>query len=206
MSTRSIIFIDSRVSGYESITANLSTDTEWYLLNGDEDGIEQMLRILENYAGLEALQIISHGAVGTLYLGSTVLSSVNLSSHHEQLQVIGASLTQGGDILLYGCDVAQGEVGLSFINALAEITGADVAASSDSSGSAALGGDSNLEIATGTIEATSLSLEYLQGLLAANTAPTFAVGDGIVTTAIGSSLDAGQSVTVQADGKILVAG
>jgi uncharacterized delta-60 repeat protein len=38
-----------------------------------------------------------------------------------------------------------------------------------------------------------------------NTAPTFAVGDGIVTTKIGSS-SYGQSVAVQGDGKILVAG
>jgi serralysin len=201
-----MVFIDNRVVGYESLTANLSMDTEWYLLNGYEDGIEQILRILENYAELEALQIISHGAAGKLYLGSTVLSSANLSCHHEQLQLIGASLTQDGDILLYGCDVAQGEVGLSFINSLAAITGADVTASSDPSGPMALGADSNLEIAAGSIEATSLSLENLQDLLAANSAPTYAVGDGIVTTAIGSSLDAGQSVTVQADGKILVAG
>ena len=41
-----------------------------------------------------------------------------------------------------------------------------------------------------------------------NSAPTFAIGDGKVTTAIGSGTnnDVGQSVVVQADGKIVVAG
>ena len=42
--------------------------------------------------------------------------------------------------------------------------------------------------------------------VAANDAPTFSVGDGIVTTAIGLGDDDGRSVTVQSDGKILVAG
>ncbi|MCP4210277.1 MAG: BspA family leucine-rich repeat surface protein, partial [Halieaceae bacterium] len=39
-----------------------------------------------------------------------------------------------------------------------------------------------------------------------NDAPVFTVGDGIVTTDFGASNDYGQSVTVQSDGKILVAG
>ncbi|MCP3686964.1 MAG: hypothetical protein GY784_01000, partial [Gammaproteobacteria bacterium] len=41
---------------------------------------------------------------------------------------------------------------------------------------------------------------------AVNDAPTFSTGDGIVTTAIGSGDDRGRDVTVQTDGKILVAG
>ncbi|MEZ5845102.1 MAG: delta-60 repeat domain-containing protein, partial [Hyphomicrobiaceae bacterium] len=40
----------------------------------------------------------------------------------------------------------------------------------------------------------------------ANTAPVFGVGDGIVTTPIGISTDTGQSVALQPDGKIIVAG
>ncbi|MFN9914245.1 MAG: delta-60 repeat domain-containing protein, partial [Pirellulaceae bacterium] len=39
-----------------------------------------------------------------------------------------------------------------------------------------------------------------------NDAPTFLSGDGIVTTEIGPSVDDGKSVTVQPDGKIVVAG
>ncbi|MCP4389013.1 MAG: hypothetical protein GY802_12015, partial [Gammaproteobacteria bacterium] len=44
-------------------------------------------------------------------------------------------------------------------------------------------------------------------VVAVNDAPTFsAAGDGILTTGFGSGDDSGQSVTVQSDGKILVAG
>ena len=41
---------------------------------------------------------------------------------------------------------------------------------------------------------------------AVNDAPTYIVGDGKLTTAVGAGHDNGRSVTVQADGKILVAG
>ncbi|MDE0921795.1 delta-60 repeat domain-containing protein, partial [Aurantimonas coralicida] len=41
---------------------------------------------------------------------------------------------------------------------------------------------------------------------AANGAPSFAIGDGIVTTDIAGSVDIGYSMTVQADGGILIAG
>ncbi len=52
-----------------------------------------------------------------------------------------------------GCDVAASQRGLDFIGALAEATGADVAASDDDTGNAALGGDWDLEQQTGAIEA-----------------------------------------------------
>jgi hypothetical protein len=60
-----------------------------------------------------------------------------------------------GDILLYGCEVAATADGQRFIGALANYTGADVAASTDATGSAALGGNWQLEAATGRIEATA---------------------------------------------------
>jgi len=117
-------------------------------------------------------------------------------------------LTDSGDILLYGCDVAQGEIGQAFIEQLAQLTGADVAASTDLTGAAALGGDWVLEAQAGVVEAASEPLDYNGGLLASsgNNAPTFASGSGKLTTAIGGAHDEGYSVTVQADGKILLAG
>ena len=55
---------------------------------------------------------------------------------------------------------------------------------------------------------TSEFAQNVTSVVTANTAPTFAigVGDGIVTTPIGSAADSGKSVTAQPDGKILLAG
>ncbi|WP_280154208.1 Ig-like domain-containing protein [Piscinibacter sp. XHJ-5] len=60
-------------------------------------------------------------------------------------------------LLLYGCKVAEGETGRSFVDSLAAITGADVAASTDWTGSAAKGGDWQLEANTGPIDTEALS-------------------------------------------------
>ena len=47
---------------------------------------------------------------------------------------IGEHVAEDGDILLYGCNVAQSENGKAFANQLASLTGADIAASIDSTG------------------------------------------------------------------------
>jgi hypothetical protein len=69
------------------------------------------------------------------------------------------SLAKGADLLLYGCNIADGEVGVSFVQKLAGSSGADVAASTDATGAASLGGDWTLEYTTGTLETSPLALE-----------------------------------------------
>src|SRR6266511_4883597 len=90
-------------------------------------------------------QIVSHGSEGSITLGSTILDQGNVASYADALAQIGAALAPDGDIMLYGCDVAGGTTGQQFIDALARLTGADVAASTDLTGAAALGGDWTLE-------------------------------------------------------------
>jgi len=66
---------------------------------------------------------------------------------------VGQSTNPERRLFLYGCDIAAEVEGQNFISRLAQITGADVAASQDATGSAALGGNWNLEYASGSIEA-----------------------------------------------------
>jgi Ca2+-binding RTX toxin-like protein len=147
---RQMFFVDSRVADYQTLIAGLAEGSEWHLLHAGADGIRQMERILSAHTGLDAIQVISHGAPGTLYLGSTVLTAGNLASYEATLQAIGRSLSETGDILLYGCSVAQGNEGIKFVESLAQITGADVAASDDLTGAAEWGGDWDLEATAGT--------------------------------------------------------
>ena len=197
-----IILIDSRVTGYQTFIDQMDKASEIFIIDAQSDGLAQIATALQGRTDIDALHIISHGSQGALYLGSTVLDSSNLSMHAAQLASIGSSLTKTGDILLYGCNVAQGDAGVQFINSLAQATGADVAASSNATGPSQLGGDAVLEQFSGRVETASLALKGLTGLLAINTSP----GHGIVTTDFGSSDDQGRSIALQADGKILVAG
>ena len=156
MPTHNIYFVDSRVADYQRLVGSLPVDSEWFVLDANRDGIEQMQAILASYSGLDSIQILSHGSQGTLFLGSTNLNNANIDSYSQQLGRIGNSLTSTGDILLYGCNVAQGDVGQSFITTLSQYTGADVAASNDLTGSASLGGNWSLEAQSGSIESSIL--------------------------------------------------
>jgi hypothetical protein len=99
-------------------------------------------------------------------LGATTLTKDSLSLYEDQLKSIGEHLSPDGDLLFYGCNIAEGENGRAFIEQIAALTGADVAASTDLTGNAALGGDWVLEAQAGSIEAQSLSIDSFASVFA----------------------------------------
>ena len=163
---REIVFVDAGVQNYQELIAGLPESAEVYVLSQEDDGVKQMLEILTANAGdqlYSAIHLISHGSEARLSFGSEGLDSSNLDSYRSDLQQLGSYLDTEGDILLYGCNVAQEEAGKAFVDALAGITGADVAASDDATGMAFLGGDQNLEYASGVIENVTMS-EFLDNV------------------------------------------
>lgn len=190
MLARRVAFVDGGVVGYEQIIAGLGPDVDGYLIGPAEEGVSTMQGILARYSSLDSISIFSHGSTGKLYLGSTVLSAENLQDYAGSLQTLGAALSPTGDLLLFGCNVAQGAAGIDFINALAETTGADVAASTDLTGNAALGGDWVLERATGVVETVPMTAPAFAGLLvpAVNTAPVLNFLDGVAPYVEGGAL------------------
>ena len=134
-----LIFIDQNVPNSQLLIDALPPDSQYFLLDDKQDGIQQIADILQGWQNLDSIQIFSHGASGTLTLGSSVINNQNLKNYQQQLEQIGKSLSSNGDLLLYGCDVAQGNNGQVFINSLAQLTGADVAASNDLTGCGARG-------------------------------------------------------------------
>ncbi|MFA5017957.1 MAG: DUF4347 domain-containing protein, partial [Methylobacter sp.] len=162
-----VVFIESNVSDYQTLINGVSPDAEVHVLDASQDGLAQMAQILNGRSGIDAIHILSHGSEGSVNLGSLKLTSQNLQDHAADLATIGNALSQNGDILLYGCDVAAGSDGAALINALAQTTQADVGASTDATGSAARGGDWSLETATGIIDEPALSISSYSELLVA---------------------------------------
>ena len=122
-------------------------------LDGQRDGIAQITDVLEQHQGIDAVHILSHGAAGTMRLGASLIDRDKLQDYAASLGQWQNALKAGGDILLYGCRIAEGETGVAFVEDLSRLTGADVAASADSTGSAGRGGNWSLEFTTGLIEA-----------------------------------------------------
>ncbi|MGB3265351.1 MAG: DUF4347 domain-containing protein, partial [Microcoleus sp.] len=155
---KNLLFVDARVEKYGSLASGATAGTEVFILDSQRDGVEQITRILANCSDLESLQIISHGREAQVQLGSVALSSDNIETYSHLLEQWGKALSERGAILLCGCSVAAGESGAAFVRRLGAITGADIAASDNLTGSAALGGDWELEFSTGEIEA-SIAIE-----------------------------------------------
>lgn len=150
---------DAQLSSLGNINVNASfidDDTLVVVVGADRDGIDQISEVLQAYQGVAAVHILSHGSSAALRLGSTSLTSEKLKQYADRLKTWGRALTSDGDILLYGCNVAKGDTGIQFVQDLGELTGADIAASNDDTGSAALGGDWQFEANTGVIETSSL--------------------------------------------------
>ncbi|MCA9066330.1 MAG: DUF4347 domain-containing protein, partial [Planctomycetaceae bacterium] len=155
LSATEVVFVDSSVWAADSIPEELSGN-EVVVLNSDADGVQQMADYLAGRSGIDAIHVISHGDIGHVgALGSSALDQFTIGTYQSQLSEIGASLTENGDILLWGCGVAGNE-GVDFVSAVAAATGADVAASDDLTASPSLGGDWDLEFTTGPIEASNI--------------------------------------------------
>jgi Ca2+-binding RTX toxin-like protein len=148
-----LVLVDSTVDQYQSLVQNLRSEAEVVVLDPNQDGVEQITEVLTTRNNIESLHILSHGDAGRVYLGSTQLSSETLNHYRDRIQDWQRSLTADSNILLYGCEVAAGRDGQQFVRDLSELTQASVAASTNLTGSEALGGDWELEFATGEIHA-----------------------------------------------------
>ena len=159
-SRHEIAFVDVTVPDYQTLLNGMDPNIEVIMLEGGQDGIAQMANALSGRTGIDAVHIISHGGEGALQLGTGILTTTSMSGQYaDALATIKLALSEQADILVYGCDFALGEAGQEAVNQLAALTGADIEASSDLTGNAALGGDWDLEVQTGSIE-TQIAINY----------------------------------------------
>jgi hypothetical protein len=155
-----VVVVDTQVENYQQLVDDIRAQNgaartlEVVLVDPDADGIRKVTDALAGRSDIDALHIISHGTDGAIILGRDRLDLATLNDREAEIERWGAALDPDADILVYGCDVAQTETGRALLRNLAALTGADVAASTDAAGAAALGGDWNLEYREGAIESS----------------------------------------------------
>ncbi|MFN9481099.1 MAG: DUF4347 domain-containing protein, partial [Betaproteobacteria bacterium] len=153
-----IVFIDARLAGAAELLAGLPPEVEVVVLAPDRDGLAQIAAALDGRHGLTAIHVLAHGAPGGRSLGGGRVDGDSLQLHADDARRIGNALAPDGDLLLYGCAVAAGPAGGLLLQSLAAPTGADIAASTDATGAAALGGNWALEASIGEVTTVSLGL------------------------------------------------
>ena len=154
-----IAFIDPSLEAWETLATGVRKGIEVIILDPVRDAIEQITATLQERSGVEAVHIICHGSPGTLHLGKTTLDAENLESYAALLQDWSNDSIQNPriqnpkskiqNLLLYGCQVAAGEIGRAFLEKLHQLTGANIAASSSPVGNPQLGGNWELDATFG---------------------------------------------------------
>ena len=183
ISVREIAIIDSALPDVDQLIACIPSSIEIHLIDTNSSGISQLLAILAGQNGIDAIHIFSHGASGSFRLGTDSIDSNTIDQYTAQLTIVGLSLKADGDILLYGCNIGQDS---QFIDQLSILTGADVAASYDTTGSSIYGGNWALEYQTGDIHTQALNLESYKNVL---------IGDGLTATIYNSTSGATPSLS-----------
>ena len=165
---RELVFVNDNVAAYEILINGIrESDTnrivEIVVLDADRDGIQQVSDILAERSDLSAVHVIAHGSEGQISLGGSWLNSTTLQQNSDAVAGWGQALTETGDILFYGCNIATGGDGQGLLDDIARLTGADVAASDDNTGHISLSGDWELEHASGAIESVAAVHADAQG-------------------------------------------
>ncbi|MCW8924136.1 MAG: DUF4347 domain-containing protein, partial [Gammaproteobacteria bacterium] len=170
-----LVIIDSQLKDNEILSTSAPIGSKVYRLDITKDGIEQISEIFKKHKGLTSVHFLSHGGSGYLSLGNAILKAETINYYKEKIQGWQQSLSAGADLLFYGCETASGAKGAELLDKLAELTGADVAGSTNVTGSTASGGDWELEYKVGGITASNLqSKNYPHTLVDGQ----FIVGDG----------------------------
>ncbi|MDR3571060.1 MAG: DUF4347 domain-containing protein, partial [Candidatus Pacebacteria bacterium] len=157
-SSQNLVFVDSSIDNVQTLIRDIPSNMEIVLIDSARDGIDQIAQALQGRQGVNSISILSHGSDANIFLGTSDLNLASLGTlYAADFAAIRNALSSNAEILIYGCDVAELADGQSLINAIASATGANVAASINLTGAAALGGDWTLEYSTGPIVDYGLS-------------------------------------------------
>ncbi len=162
------------------------------VLDPSQDEVSQLIAFLQQHSGqFDAIHVLSHGGKGWISLGDQTIVLGEPEAHEALWAVIKETLTAEGDLLLYGCEIAADTASQTAVTQLAQLTGADIAASTNITG---VDGDWTLEYRSGSVEAVDIAAPnwagnlWLTEALQASWWSDDAGNRNLVTTAVPSSL------------------
>ena len=118
---REVVFIEDNLADWNILSAHLAASAEVVVLDSAGDGLAQMATYLATRqpGSVDAIHVLSHGSAGQIMLGSATLTQDTLAQHAQSFNTIGQALSEQGDLLLYGCDVAAGDEGAALVQSIA---------------------------------------------------------------------------------------
>ena len=150
---RELYVINGIIPDRDKIISNLGEDAEYIVLD-NQDALDQLLESLDGQGEYDAIHLVTNGGKGYFRMGYDVVDGDYMTDNKASFSRLGDSLTDDGDILIYGCELTANNDGVSLVNFMADITDADIAASDDITGH---GGDWDLEYTVGDIDTKTYS-------------------------------------------------
>ena len=156
--THELAIINSSVMDVDNILDDLGNNVDVLILDANRDPLDQINDYLDTNDAIEydAMHIISHGNDGYFVLNGRIVDGDYATDNADDFAAIGEHLTADGDIMIYGCDLAANAEGQSLVAQLADLTGADIAASNDTTSN--IGGNWNLEYSIGLVESSAFAI------------------------------------------------
>lgn len=149
-SVRSLVIVDAGIDHIPSLLDSLSADVSLHVLKSNHDGISQITNLIRKHDQPNSqihLHLIGHGSPGCITLGNADLSLTTLAHYASDWAVWRRTVAA---IAFYSCQVAAGDAGEEFLQKLYGFTGANLSASTQRIGHAALGGTWELDWTIGT--------------------------------------------------------
>ena len=147
---RELVIINSSVKDAQAIIDALGDNTDVLFLENGTDALDAINEYLDaNGIKYDAIHIVSHGNAGYFVLNGEIIDAQSVANDPASWANIGKHLSDNGDIMIYGCNVAGNLDGQMLVSQIASLTGADVAASVDSTG---VNGNWDLEYSIGVID------------------------------------------------------
>ncbi|MBE6372122.1 MAG: DUF4347 domain-containing protein, partial [Lentisphaerae bacterium] len=153
-----LVILNSTTADIDNVLEQLGDSRDVLIIDSNADAFEQISDYLDNSdTSYDAVHILTHGSDSGIVLGSEFISDAN------DFSIFSDHIAADGDLMLYGCNMASSESGQAFLQGIADASGADVAASTDTTGSAEFNGNWNLEYSIGEINADSITLDATWG-------------------------------------------
>lgn len=147
-----VVILDENIKNKDIIIQSLRSGIRVIEL---EQGTDQFSLLSSELAGmkdLKAVHLLLCGKEGFIMFDGMPMNNGNLCENYESLSEWRKSFGQGGDILIYTCNLAKEDNGKLLTRRLSSITGLDVAASVNLTGNDEISADWSLEFMVGKVE------------------------------------------------------
>ncbi|MEE4356355.1 MAG: Calx-beta domain-containing protein, partial [Desulfococcaceae bacterium] len=163
-----VLVVSSKLEGADDLAAAVNDNVIVVKYDPAETSLKDLADTIRDALGgdqADSIAFASHNAgEGALGIGSEPISADSLAADAAQQEfwkTVGGSLAEDGRIDLLACSVVGTDAGEYLVSQIENISGANVAASSDATGNDAYGGDWVLESDDINIEATYFDSELL---------------------------------------------